>query len=446
MGTPPESRRAPSGQYPGRPGSGILRVMTESGTRLPAVARGALVFADSPRSHWFSRAGKAGFAFLALGGLASALPTPPAPPPQAVAPQAASAALAASLRPPVSPAAALPGGKQPVVALPADEAVRLNASRLPDGVLEKVPSFRFGLGNTERMRAVECLSAAAYYEAGDDPVGQRAVIQVVLNRTRHPSYPKSVCGVVFEGSTRKTGCQFTFTCDGSLARVPSTAAWNRARALALAALDGAVDPSVGAATHYHANYVLPYWAPRLEKLTQIGAHIFYRFPGSWGRAAVLTKGGSRAEPEVPSLARLSPFHAPSAEAAALAIGTTAVLPGNRQVSASNPLTTPAPLPAGGPIMLAVEPRGAPGRWATEALSRCRGRSDCQVIAWGSQWQVNANTRRSPEARDRPLFLFVRDKASGMEVALWDCFVTPRAANECLPEDPAALRRLMRERG
>ena len=418
--------------------------MTES--RLPAVARGALVFADRPRSHWFSRAGKVGFAFVALGGLASALPVTPAAPLPAASRPSERAALAASLRPPVSPAAALPGGVQPVIALPADEAVRLNTARLPDGVLERVPSFRFGLGNTERLRAVECLSAAAYYEAGDDPVGQRAVIQVVLNRTRHPSYPKSVCGVVFEGSSRKTGCQFTFTCDGSLARTPSAAAWNRARALALAALDGAVDPSVGAATHYHANYVLPYWAPRLEKLTQIGAHVFYRFPGNWGRAAILAKGGSREEPEVPVLGRFSALHATAGDGPALAVASAAPLPGAPTISASNPLVSPAPQTAGDAIMLAVEPRSAPGRWATEALSRCKGRSDCQVIAWGSQWQLNANTRRPPEARDRPLFLFVRDKASGMDVALWDCFVTPRAAHECLPEDPAVLRRLMRNRG
>lgn len=420
--------------------------MTKSGTRLPAVARGALVFADRPRTHWFSRTGKAGFAFVALGGLASALPMPPAQSlPPATSP-VATTALAASSRPPVSPAAALPGGAQPVIAVPADEAVRLNAARLPDGILEKVPSFRFGLGTAERLRAAECLSAAAYYEAGDDPVGQRAVIQVVLNRTRHPSYPKSVCGVVFEGSTRKTGCQFTFTCDGSLARVPSMAAWNRARALALAALDGAVDPSVGAATHYHANYVLPYWAPRLEKLTQIGAHVFYRFPGSWGRVAVLARDGSRDEPEIPVLARFSPFHAASADTAALTLPTAAPQGDAPTISATNPLVSPAPQPADGPIMLAVEPRSTPGRWATEALGRCRGRNDCQVIAWGSQWQLNANTRRPPEARDRPLFLFVRDKSSGMNVALWDCFVIPRAAHECLPEDPAAVRRLMRERG
>ena len=37
---------------------------------------------------------------------------------------------------------------------------------------------------------------------------------------------------------------------------------------------------VGGATHYHANYVRPYWAKRLEKMDVIGRHIFYKLrPG-----------------------------------------------------------------------------------------------------------------------------------------------------------------------
>ncbi|WP_398286925.1 cell wall hydrolase [Sphingomonas daechungensis] len=63
------------------------------------------------------------------------------------------------------------------------------------------------------------MTSAVYYEAGQESLdGQRAVAQVVLNRVRHPAFPANVCGVVYEGSTRATGCQFTFTCDGSLMR------------------------------------------------------------------------------------------------------------------------------------------------------------------------------------------------------------------------------------
>ena len=134
--------------------------------------------------------------------------------------------------------------------------------------------------------AVDCMTAAVYYESAGQPLeGQRAVAQVVLNRLRHPAFPKSVCGVVFQGADRTTGCQFTFTCDGSLARRPSTTAWDTARNIAQAALAGRVEPSVGTSTHYHTIFVVPYWASSLQKITTLGAHIFYRFPGFWGTRA-----------------------------------------------------------------------------------------------------------------------------------------------------------------
>jgi spore germination cell wall hydrolase CwlJ-like protein len=140
-----------------------------------------------------------------------------------------------------------------------------------------------------RARAVECLTSAIYYEAAQEPTdGQRGVAQVVLNRLRHPAFPNSVCGVVYEGSTRATGCQFTFTCDGSMAYRPIPALWNRARKVAEEALNGRVHAPVGYATHYHANYVVPYWASSLTKTAVEGAHIFYRWQGGWGRPAAFS--------------------------------------------------------------------------------------------------------------------------------------------------------------
>ena len=138
-------------------------------------------------------------------------------------------------------------------------------------------------GVIDEARAVDCMTAAVYYEAATESLdGQRAVAQVVLNRMRHPAFPKTVCGVVFQGSNLKTGCQFSFTCDGSLNRRPSDSGWARAREVAAAALNGYVMKKVGNATHYHANYVAPYWSPSLLKIGAIGAHIFYRWTGSWG--------------------------------------------------------------------------------------------------------------------------------------------------------------------
>jgi len=106
------------------------------------------------------------------------------------------------------------------------------------------------------------------------------VAQVVLNRLASPALPKSVCAVVFQGSERPTGCQFTFTCDGSLARAPSAEGWAAARAVATQALDGFVEPSVGRATHYHAVYVAPDWSASMVKVAHIGAHIFYAWTGA----------------------------------------------------------------------------------------------------------------------------------------------------------------------
>jgi spore germination cell wall hydrolase CwlJ-like protein len=143
--------------------------------------------------------------------------------------------------------------------------------------------FLLTAGAQDRARALQCLSQAVYYEAAREPLkGQQAVAQVVLNRVRHPAYPKSICGVVYQGAARATGCQFTFTCDGSLAWAPEPGLWRQAQGVANRALAGFVDRQVGSATHYHANYVAPYWAPTLVKMTQVGAHIFYRWTGPWG--------------------------------------------------------------------------------------------------------------------------------------------------------------------
>lgn len=129
--------------------------------------------------------------------------------------------------------------------------------------------------------AVECLTSAIVHEAGFEPqAGQEAVAEVVLNRLHNPAFPKTVCGVVFQGSTRRTGCQFSFTCDGSLRKLLPGSVVAAARAVAERALEGRLIQRVAGATHYHADYVSPYWAPSLVKVGAIGRHIFYRLPGA----------------------------------------------------------------------------------------------------------------------------------------------------------------------
>lgn len=179
------------------------------------------------------------------------------------------------------------------------DAVAFNAS-IPLSTSPNPAARPFSLvanSEADRLRAIDCLTSAIYYESAIEPIdGQRAVAQVVLNRARHPAYPNTVCGVVFQGSERSTGCQFTFTCDGSLLRTPSLSGWARARRIAAAALAGSVYAPVGHATHYHTVNVLPYWASSLIKSAVIGAHIFYRWNGGWGTPAAFRQAYAGLEP------------------------------------------------------------------------------------------------------------------------------------------------------
>ena len=157
---------------------------------------------------------------------------------------------------------------------------------LAEEIAPGLPASPFDMSQRSQVdmsNALECLTAAVYHEARSESVeGQRAVAQVVLNRVRHPAFPKSVCGVVYQGSNRTTGCQFSFTCDGSLNRPRQAAAWDRAQRIASDALSGYVYPTVGVATHYHTTAIHPWWADSLAKAVTIGAHIFYRWRGAWG--------------------------------------------------------------------------------------------------------------------------------------------------------------------
>jgi spore germination cell wall hydrolase CwlJ-like protein len=188
-------------------------------------------------------------------------------------------AVSVVLDQPVEPA---PLTFQPDIA-PAD-AEAINAER-PDygGTIALARPFiapRTSDRAADLQRAVECLTQTIYYEAASESAqGQRAVAQVVLNRVRDPNYPASVCGVVYQGSERRTGCQFTYTCDGSRARRPDPFLYARARMVAVGALAGSVEPSVGLATHYHTKQVVPYWRTDLVKLRTVGAHIFYGWKG-----------------------------------------------------------------------------------------------------------------------------------------------------------------------
>jgi spore germination cell wall hydrolase CwlJ-like protein len=240
------------------------------------------------------------------------------------------------------------------------------------------PAGRFMLNadREDRSRAVTCLAQAIYYEAAGEGVdGGRAVAQVVLNRLRHPGYPSTVCGVVYEGADRLSGCQFSFACDGSMQRVPIPWLWVRSREIAEKALAGDVFAPIGHATHYHADYVLPYWADSLDKTIQVGRHIFYRLRSVLGDSRAFSQHYAGIEPAVrePGSAVVIP---PTSETAQLA---NALINDGVPRSPNEPEKA-SPLPSS--PLLVDSSRGtllADSNLAPQNSSRRKSGSDCPAV-------------------------------------------------------------------
>jgi hypothetical protein len=298
---------------------------------------------------------------------------------------------------------------------------RNDATPFVAGPIASARAFRFTGTTGDRLEATECLALTAMAEAGGSDPGQRAVIQVVLNRARHPAFPKTICGVVFQGSERTTGCQFSYTCDGSLARRYSDAAWQAARKRARDALDGFVFRPVGLATHYHTNWVYPYWSSSLDKVAQVETHLFFRWRGYWGTPAAaqaLYRGGE------PSFAGLvlrdnvaTPITAASAEpepdeAAAVAqIGSLAA----GRSAGENVI----PHPDGGAFLVTLKPgTGASGAVAM-ARRLCGGNGYCRVMAWSDRSAMPRGYPVPPQARARLSLSYVLD-AQNRELIEYDC--------------------------
>ncbi|MEH3037168.1 MAG: cell wall hydrolase [Sphingomonas adhaesiva] len=300
--------------------------------------------------------------------------------------------------------------------------------------------FRFAGDEQQRARATDCLAAAAYYEAGDDPVGQKAVVQVVLNRLRHPAFPKTVCEVVFQGSERSTGCQFTFTCDGALARIPSPPAWDRARRLASKALNGAVDRTVGYATHYHTDWVVPYWSASLDKIAEVHTHLFFRWTGWWGTPAAFRRSVSAQEPVVAKLAAVSPVHrlGSALDEAALAVAAAAPLadgliaPAPATIAAASLAGTPRALPDDPDTFLVVLDPRTPEAFPALALKACGERARCKLMGWIDARLLPNSLTMSPAQYQGMGFSYLRDRAGKLERTLWNCQQFPReAATQCM---------------
>ena len=123
----------------------------------------------------------------------------------------------------------------------------------------------------------ECLAKNIYFEANLEPVeGKLAVATVTMNRVQSHVFPKTVCGVVLDQSSK--GCQFSWVCDGKSDIIHDRQAYIESVKIAEDVLlsnrrSRILTPDV---LYYHANYVEPAWAKTMKMFTTIGAHIFYR--------------------------------------------------------------------------------------------------------------------------------------------------------------------------
>lgn len=318
-------------------------------------------------------------------------------------------------------------GEQAETMLGSNDARLRNAAVPFDPRAEFAKPFDFKGSEEDREAALRCLSTAIVYEAGNDPAGGASVAQVVLNRVRHAAFPSTVCGVVYQGSERKTGCQFTFTCDGSLGRRESDAVWAMARRVANGALSGMVDHSVGLATHYHTDWVYPYWSPQLRKIARVGTHLFFGWPGYWGGPGAFRKA-YRGNEKMPSQAG--------------AVGSTDVAGISDIVNRDAPKIlglpqAPAKLPAemgnvplygnklrmvgsdGRSFGLLSPPGVSASQVVNAALALCKTGGACRVNAWANEDDVPGDYPISAGSRAMMVFEFVRAGEGGTQT-LFDC--------------------------
>jgi len=323
--------------------------------------------------------------------------------------------------PPVAPPASTVPEVLPMELAPVteDDARAANAKipLITKGVVAARP-FVYSGDADNRGRARDCLAAAMLYEAGDDNLGQRAVGQVIVNRARHPAFPKSICGVVFQGSERVTGCQFTFTCDGALARRYSDAAWTRAQVNAEIVLAGGVDPRVGLATHYHTDWVRPYWSDSLEKIAIVDTHLFFRWPGYWGTPGAFRGAISGVEAPVAKMAALSPLHMAGLPAELAATDVDAAV-GEPRITGG---AVPGQVVSGGreTITITLDRKATPESFVTLALRLCGTREYCKFMGWTNPTLKPETEAMSDTQRAAMTFSYLRDDKAGFEKALWNC--------------------------
>lgn len=122
------------------------------------------------------------------------------------------------------------------------------------------------------LAAATCLALNVYFEARDQDLdGQYLVAEVVMQRVTSPSFPDTVCEVVYQPYA------FSWTHDGKSDKPTDVRAWLQAQIIANDILLNGCMICLGA-THYATKDAKPHWGPHLNLIGAYGDHIFYSMP------------------------------------------------------------------------------------------------------------------------------------------------------------------------
>ncbi len=132
-------------------------------------------------------------------------------------------------------------------------------------------------------QALDCLAVNIYREAATESMaGKIAVGQVVINRTKTKQYPKDICKVIYQKTTKDGSviCQFSWVCAKKLPIIEKNSqAWKKSLKAAhtILSYDSKIVPDItNGATHYHTHMVDPQWKNALKLAAVIDQHKFYR--------------------------------------------------------------------------------------------------------------------------------------------------------------------------
>lgn len=145
--------------------------------------------------------------------------------------------------------------------------------------------FSPNLGFTsEKASDLQCLTATVFFEArAESPKGQKAVADVVLNRTKHPAFGGTICDVVkqpyqFSWVKNDKRSRKVLNADLTGFKAEDKASYWEAHLIAGEALAEGYKPLLPRnVISFHSVAITPHWANKMNFYATIGNHRFYSF-------------------------------------------------------------------------------------------------------------------------------------------------------------------------